>query len=619
MKQLYLITLFIIISVLGYSQERRLDDLMQKLDYLTYVDPAFLEEIDISVGNIPIGDLVRNVAKASKVNIGYKGDNNMLVNCSLNRTSIIDLIHFLCHQYNLDFDIVGNIISIYPYQPPKTEPPRPSVEFNLEKETLSYDFKNILLIEATKLIADASGINVIIPQGLYQKYISGYVVNLSVEDAIRSLAESNDLLSFKTTNKLWAYEPKLTNSDGSNGNIYRRKNISNEQLSIDSTGLINIQVQQANIYDIICGLCDKLNLNYYFISPINGQTSLFLKDVELHTFLKVLFTGTSFSYYEEEGIYMFGISKEEILSSVKVVEMKNRTINKLVDIIPDGLKSGVKIQSFGDLNSMILSGDQTKVSRVEQFLKMIDKTVPLITIEVIIVDATKRTINEAGLSLGVGKSPPTSGTLSPGIDMEFNASAINKLINSFNGFGALNLGKVNSNFYAGLQFLEEKGDIELQSTPKLSTLNGYEAELKSGERRFYKEVNESFMGSQNPIQTSSYQWKSIDANLSVKIIPIVSGNNEITLNIEIEQSEFTAKEEKDAPPGTATRSFKSQIRVLNEEMVLLGGIDKNDREKVSNGLPLIARIPVLKWVFGKAKDNKEIRKLNVFIKPTVIF
>ena len=40
---------------------------------------------------------------------------------------------------------------------------------------------------------------------------------------------------------------------------------------------------------------------------------------------------------------------------------------------------------------------------------------------------------------------------------------------------------------------------------------------------------------------------------------------------------------------------------------------------VSQGIPLIARIPVLKWLFGVSTDNKVDEKLSIFIKPTVIF
>ena len=75
---------------------------------------------------------------------------------------------------------------------------------------------------------------------------------------------------------------------------------------------------------------------------------------------------------------------------------------------------------------------------------------------------------------------------------------------------------------------------------------------------------------------------------------------------------------EDAPPGTATRSFKSIVKVQNEEMVLLGGLDRNTRENSSRGVPFLARVPVIKWFFGKEKRNKVERTLNVFIKPTVI-
>ena len=53
-------------------------------------------------------------------------------------------------------------------------------------------------------------------------------------------------------------------------------------------------------------------------------------------------------------------------------------------------------------------------------------------------------------------------------------------------------------------------------------------------------------------------------------------------------------------------------------MVLLGGIDRQSHEKSSQGLPFIARVPVLKWIFGTHKNNRQERRLNVFIKPIVV-
>ena len=180
----------------------------------------------------------------------------------------------------------------------------------------------------------------------------------------------------------------------------------------------------------------------------------------------------------------------------------------------------------------------------------------------------------------------------------------------------MNLGRVTPNFYLSLQALEEDGTIRLQSTPKLSTLNGHCATLTSGETQYYKEIQNNYYGTQNPIQSESYTWKSVDANLSIKVTPYVSEDRQITL--EFEQTEFTDRVEENAPPGTATRGFKSIVKVRNEEMVLLGGLDRNTMEKSSRGIPFLAKVPVIKWFFGKERRNKVERTLNIFIKPSVI-
>ena len=287
------------------------------------------------------------------------------------------------------------------------------------------------------------------------------------------------------------------------------------------------------------------------------------------------------------------------------------------EIIPEALKQNVAVKTFPDLNALILSGDRRDVARVETFLRSVDKPVPMVTMEILIADVTKSRIHEIGLGAGVGdKAVKTSGTLSPGVDMTFSSGAVNDLLGRIRG--TVNLGRVTPNFYLSLQALEEDGVVRLLSTPKLSTLNGHEATLTSGETQYYKEVQNNYYGTQNPISSESYQWKSVDANLSIKVTPYVSEDRQITLEIEFEQTEFTDRNVEDAPPGTATRSFKSIVKVQNEEMVLLGGLDRNTMENSSRGVPFLARVPVIKWFFGKEKRNKVERTLNIFIKPTVV-
>lgn len=103
------------------------------------------------------------------------------------------------------------------------------------------------------------------------------------------------------------------------------------------------------------------------------------------------------------------------------------------------------------------------------------------------------------------------------------------------------------------------------------------------------------------------------------VTPHVSQDSTITLDINLSQDEFTANDdEKYAPPGISKRSFTSIVKVKDGEMVLLGGIEKNLLDNSSKGLPYVARVPVLRSIFGKNRRVKTDSRLNIFIKPTVI-
>ena len=471
-----------------------------------------------------------------------------------------------------------------------------------------------------KKITTFSGRNIIVPQPLYDYKVSGYVRAMPFDGALHTLASVNGLVAEKDASQVWTlYREQASQPEGgSPGPSYtRRRQFSQNELQADSLGRITAHIARGSVQDVILDLCEQLGLNYYFKSPVSLTTGIWVDDTDFETLLAVLLKGSPYSYYCERGIYVFGASQSDGLSSATIVPLAFRAVSMVEEIIPAALKQGVELKTFPDLNSLILSGDRRDVVRVETFLKSVDKSVPLVTMEIIIADITKSNIREIGIGGGVGKSPVrTSGTLGPGVDMTYSAEAVNNLLQRMQG--TVNLGRVTSNFYLSLQALEENGTVRLQSTPKLSTLNGHEATLTSGETQYYKEVQNNYYGTQNPISSESYQWKSVDANLSIKVTPYVSTDRQITLEIEFEQTEFTGREQENAPPGTATRSFKSIVKVQNEEMVLLGGLDRNSMEKSSRGIPFLARVPVIKWFFGKEKRNKVERTLNVFIKPTVI-
>ncbi|MEX0274113.1 MAG: type II secretion system protein GspD, partial [Flavobacteriaceae bacterium] len=194
-----------------------------------------------------------------------------------------------------------------------------------------------------------------------------------------------------------------------------------------------------------------------------------------------------------------------------------------------------------------------------------------------------------------------------------------KIIGGFDGFGSFNIGQVVPEFFANIKAMEANGAIKIRSTPKLSTLNGHRAFLSIGETTYYVVTNQNFYGTQNPQTSEIRNYQPIDAELAVSIKPLVSGDGQVTLDINVIQSDFSSERiEKDAPPGLTSREFSSIIRMQNQDLAVLGGLEEKIKNDSGNGVPLLARIPVIKWLFSQRKREDSKQKLTILIKPTVI-
>lgn len=293
----------------------------------------------------------------------------------------------------------------------------------------------------------------------------------------------------------------------------------------------------------------------------------------------------------------------------------------LLTVFPNEILNGLDIKVDTELNSFIVSGPSENISRFETFLKYIDKPVPVVLIEVMLLEVNRSAVIETGINAGIGNKPvTTTGTLFPSADVTLGAQTINKIINNFDGFGSLNIGSVVPNFYLSLKALESNGSVNIRSTPRLSTLNGHRAFLSIGETTYYVVTNQNFYGSQIPQTSEIKNYQPIDAELSLTMRPLISGDGQITMDIKVIQSSFNGqKVDKDAPPGINSREFTSIIRVKDQDLIVLGGLEEKVKNDTGSGVPLLARIPIIKWFFSSRKREDSKKKLTVLIKPTIIY
>jgi type IV pilus assembly protein PilQ len=292
----------------------------------------------------------------------------------------------------------------------------------------------------------------------------------------------------------------------------------------------------------------------------------------------------------------------------------------ITDLIPDGVVDELDIKIDRELNSFIVSGSQENINNFKSLIAAIDKPVPVILIETMIIEINRTSTIETGVEWGLGDGPTQDrGLIYPNTDLTLGANTVNRVLGGLEGLTSLNLGRVVPNFFANLKAMETNGDININSTPKLSVLNGHEAQLTIGQTTYYVITRRDIIGSQNPQTSTITNYLPITAELGVFLKPTVSSEGEITMGIVVNQSTFSnARIAADAPPDINSRKFTSTIRVRDKDIIVLGGLEEVIRSNTGTGVPFLSRIPIIKFLFSKRVREGTKRKLAILIRPVVL-
>lgn len=637
-KNIVFILFLFVFTGQSFAQQN-IDELSKQFDDYSKTKKGMNDVIKIDVSGLSLYDLISSIAEEHQLSVSVDNDLNTPVVSNFFDVTVKDVFLFLVQKYDLEVNFMSNIIVFKKRKEVKVVEKKIAkaidVSYNSQNDFLSIKLENDSLPAVAKAIVDKSGKNIVLSQEVKSLKVSSYILNRPFDQVVQMMAKSNDLIATKDDNGVFYIEkntaPKevVTNSPNKPNSRDKQKPASGSEgfydVEVNEKGFLKVKANGADATDLLIEAAEKLNVNYYIYNkPENEKTSLLANNITFDDLLEHVFKGKKYTFRNKDGFYLIGEQITEGLRSTELIQLENRSIESVLTSLPKVFSEKVEIKEFVELNSLIVSGSKNSIEELKLYIKQIDKVVPLVQIEVIIVQYNKSYDIQSGLKAGLDKinQVQTSGVLFPTTDMNLNNTSVNSLIDAFNGLGFIKLGKVTDAFYLNLKLLESNSAIKIESTPKIATLSGHEATLAIGETSYYFEQNNRILnnniGNGGDILQSG-TWKSTDANLSVSIKPYVSTDENVTLTINVEKSAFLGRAGENAPPGKATQKFQSLIRVKNGEMILLGGLDELKKENSGSGVPLVSRIPVVKWFFSSRKKAKGDSKLHIFIKPTIVY
>lgn len=267
----------------------------------------------------------------------------------------------------------------------------------------------------------------------------------------------------------------------------------------------------------------------------------------------------------------------------RVVNIRNISPDRVVDTLSRAIPNIIAVKN-DDSNSIVIRGEEGDLRDAQRIIGSLDKKIPQILIEGRVVEVSQSGLSDTGIVWG-----NEQGSFKFSIDRD--TGGISR----------------SDDIIATINALIASGKAKILANPKITALDGKEAEINIGSRI-------PFAVPAGTTATST-QWtvQYIDAGVNLKILPNVASDGTIVSTIKPEVSNVSEWRTTSAGefPVISTRNASVTVRIRDGETLVIGGlINESERENIS-GVPVLSNVPVLGQLFQ--------RKVNETSKSDVIF
>jgi general secretion pathway protein D len=179
------------------------------------------------------------------------------------------------------------------------------------------------------------------------------------------------------------------------------------------------------------------------------------------------------------------------------------------------------------------------------------------------------------------------------------------------------------NIGALIRAFQKDTDVNVLSTPHLLTMDNEKAKIIVADNVPVLKTDLT-----TPLATSTPTASNIavsrtfeyrDIGIQLEIIPRITTGSMVRLEISLEVSNITSVDPTN--PGFVTtrkRQANTTVVVEDSQMVVIGGLIRDDRSTETKKVPCLGNIPLLGWLFKSYSGSKDKTNLLVFITPHTI-
>lgn len=334
----------------------------------------------------------------------------------------------------------------------------------------------------------------------------------------------------------------------------------------------------------------------------------------------------------------------EYADAMAIAEVLTRVMKNISELEPaDGIKAGGSgntstIEADEGTNALIITADTDEMAALEAVIARLDIRRAQVLVEAIIVEMEVIDGQDLGLqwlfadnsgfygsninaadvraaNIGAAVLPADSDDNDGDINVGSLAAALAGTPGLSLGWGQISDGL---SMTVILNALKETSNANILSTPSILTLDNQEAYITVGQNVPF--VTGSFTSTAdsatNPFQTIERE----NVGITLKVTPHVNEGDAVVLDISQEVSSLSGLSVTSAASDIITNERKIETKVLaiDGQIVVLGGLIKDDVQDAQQKVPLLGDIPFLGRLFRSDAERVTKQNLMIFIRTTII-
>ena len=169
-----------------------------------------------------------------------------------------------------------------------------------------------------------------------------------------------------------------------------------------------------------------------------------------------------------------------------------------------------------------------------------------------------------------------------------------------------------------LNALEKQGNTNILSTPSLLTLDNEEAFITVGQQVPFVTGNYTNTGAANGVANPFQTIQRENVGVTLQVTPQINEGDSVVMDIVQEVSSISQQALSASDLITNERKIETKVLAKDGDIVVLGGLVKDDIQDAQQGVPILSGIPVLGRLFRNDVVNVTKSNLLVFIRSTII-